>query len=310
MFRRVTLFVLTNLAIMAVLSLVLELLTQIPAVEEALSDGEFDSEILYWLVPAAVFGMGGSFLSLAMSKRIAKWSTGARVIQQPQNQMESWLLNVVAMHARNAGIGMPEVAIFPSPDPNAFATGMTRNRSLVAVSAGLMQVMAPEEVEAVLGHEIAHVANGDMVTLALLQGVLNTFVIFVSRAVGHLVDVVVFRQRRGRGIGYWLSVLVLQTALGILATLVVMAFSRWREYRADAGGARLAGAPRMAAALQRLRLNETRSELPQAMRAFGIHGGGVMALFSSHPPLEKRIARLMPPAPMGYGQPPYASPPR
>ena len=308
MFRRLGLFLLTNLAIMTVLSMVLLLITQIPEVEAALSDGEFDTELLYWLIPAAVFGFGGSMLSLFLSKSIAKWSTGAQVITHPQNQMEAWLLNVVAAHARNAGIGMPEVAIFPSADPNAFATGATKNSSLVAVSAGLMQTMAPDEVEAVLGHEIAHVANGDMVTLALLQGVLNTFVIFVSRAVGILIDTVVFRQRRGRGIGYWFSVFVLQTILGILATMVVMAFSRSREYRADAGGARLAGAHKMAAALQRLRLNETRSELPAGMRAFGIHGGGLLALFASHPPLEKRIARLAPPAPpAGYGAP-YAQP--
>lgn len=300
MFRRVTLFVLTNLAIMAVLSLVLELLTQIPAVEDALSDGEFDTELLFWLVPAAVFGFGGSLISLAMSKSIAKWSTGAQVIRQPQDPMQWWLMNVVGTHARNAGITMPEVAVYASDDVNAFATGMTRNSSLVAVSTGLLGSMPPEEIEAVLGHEIAHVANGDMVTLALLQGVLNTFVIFTSRAVGLLVDKVVFRQRRGFGIGYWVTVFVLQTVLGILATILVMAFSRWREYRADAGGARLAGPQKMAAALQRLLYVDRPAHLPQQMRAFGIRGGGVLGLFRSHPPLEKRIARLVQPAPAQY----------
>jgi heat shock protein HtpX len=297
MIRRVTLLVLTNFAIMIVLSVAVELLVQIPAVEDALSDGEFDTEIVYFLVVAAIFGFGGSFLSLALSKRIAKWTTGARVIVQPQDQGQYWLMNIVATHARNAGIAMPEVAIYPSDDVNAFATGMTRNSSLVAVSSGLLQSMAPEEIEAVLGHEIAHVANGDMVTLALLQGVLNTFVIFLSRAIGLVVDRVVLRQRRGTGLGYWVTVFVLQTVLGVLATLLVMAFSRWREYRADAGGARLAGPQKMVAALARLQSIHQPAHLPAAMRAFGIRGGGVLALFRSHPPLEKRIERLVRPTP-------------
>jgi heat shock protein HtpX len=295
MLRRVTLLVLTNFAIMIVLSIAVELLVQIPAVEDALSDGEFDTEIIYFLVVAAVFGFGGSFLSLALSKNIAKWTTGAHVIRQPQDQGQYWLMNVVAAHARNAGIGMPEVAIYPSDDVNAFATGMTKHSSLVAVSTGLLQSLAPEEIEAVLGHEIAHVANGDMVTLALLQGVLNTFVIFLSRVIGLAVDRVVLRQRRGTGIGYYLTVFVLQTVLGILATMLVMAFSRWREYRADAGGARLAGPQKMVAALARLQSIQQPAHLPAAMRAFGIRGGGVLALFRSHPPLEKRIERLMRP---------------
>ena len=296
MFRRITLLVLTNFAIMIVLSIAVELLTQIPAVEDALSDGEFDTEIVYFLVVAAVFGFGGSFISLAMSKSIAKWTTGARVITHPQDQGQYWLMNVVAAHARTAGIGMPEVAIYPSDDVNAFATGMTRNSSLVAVSTGLLQSMAPDEIEAVLGHEIAHVANGDMVTLALIQGVLNTFVIFLSRAIGLVIDRAVLRQRRGMGLGYYLTVFVLQIVLGILATMLVMAFSRWREYRADAGGARLAGPQKMVAALARLQGIHSPAHLPAAMRAFGIRGGGVMALFRSHPPLEKRIERLMRPA--------------
>jgi heat shock protein HtpX len=314
MFRRITLLVLTNFAIMLVLSLALEAVTQIPAVEEALSDGEFDTEIIYWLVAATVFGFGGSFISLAMSKSIAKWTTGAQVITHPQDQGQMWLMNVVASHARNAGIGMPEVAIYPSDDVNAFATGMSRNKSLVAVSSGLLQSMPAEEIEAVLGHEIAHVANGDMVTLTLLQGVLNTFVIFLSRVIGIAVDRVVLRQRRGTGLGYYLTVFVLQIVLGILATMIVMAFSRWREYRADAGGARLAGPQKMVGALQRLQSITAPAHLPAAMRAFGIRGGGVMALFRSHPPLEKRIQRLMqtprPPmqAPPGYAAPGFGAP--
>jgi heat shock protein HtpX len=296
MFGRVSLFVLTNLAILLVFGIALELLTQIPAVEDALAqDGEFDTEVIYFLVVAVIFGFGGSFLSLAMSKRIAKWTTGAKVVVQPQDQGQWWLMNVVATHARNAGIAMPEVAIYPSDDVNAFATGMTRNRSLVAVSTGLLQAMAPEEIEAVLGHEIAHVANGDMVTLTLLQGVLNTFVIFLSRVIGLVVDKAVLRQRRGTGLGYYATVFVLQSVLGILATIVVMAFSRWREYRADAGGARLAGPHKMVGALQRLRSIDRPAHLPSAMRAFGIRGGGLIALFRSHPPLEKRLERLMRP---------------
>jgi heat shock protein HtpX len=319
MFRRVTLLLLTNFAIMIVLSAVVELLVQIPAVEDALSDGEFDTEIIYFLVVAAIFGFGGSFISLAMSKSIAKWTTGAQVIVHPQDQGQAWLLNVVAAHARNAGIAMPEVAVYASDDVNAFATGMTRNSSLVAVSTGLLQAMPADEIEAVLGHEIAHVANGDMVTLTLVQGVLNTFVIFLSRAVGLVIDRAVLRQRRGFGLGYYLTVFVLQLVLGMLATMVVMAFSRWREYRADAGGARLAGPHKMVSALYRLQSIHQPAHLPAAMRAFGIRGGGVFALFRSHPPLEKRIARLsqpQPPAPhappgMPYPQqPPYAQQPQ
>jgi len=310
MFRRVTLLLLTNLAIMLVLSVVVELLVQIPAVEDALSDGEFDTEIIYFLVVAAIFGFGGSFLSLAMSKSIAKWTTGAHVIVHPQDQGQAWLMNVVAAHARNAGIRMPEVAIYESDDVNAFATGMTRNASLVAVSTGLLQAMPADEIEAVLGHEIAHVSNGDMVTLALVQGVLNTFVIFLSRAVGLVIDRAVLRQRRGFGLGYYATVFVLQLVLGVLATMVVMAFSRWREYRADAGGAHLAGQGKMVAALYRLQSIHQPARLPAAMRAFGIRGGGVLALFRSHPPLEKRIARLaqpQPPAP--YAPYPPQAPP-
>lgn len=293
MFKRVVLLVLTNFAVMIVLSLALEALTQIPAVEDALSDGEFDTELLYWLVAACVFGFGGAFVSLAMSKSVAKWSTGAHVITQPQSEGQAWLLNVVAHHARNAGIGMPEVAIYPSDDVNAFATGMFRNSALVAVSEGLLQSMPADEIEAVLCHEITHVANGDMITLTLLQGVLNTFVIFLSRAIGLAIDKLVFRIRRGWGPGYYFSVFVLQTLLGVLATLVVMWFSRRREYRADEGGARLAGTHKMVNALARLRSISSPAHMPAQLRAFGIRGGGVLALFRSHPPLEKRIEHLM-----------------
>ena len=292
MLKRVGLLVLTNFAVMIILSAALEALTQIPAVEDALSDGQFDTELYFWLAAAAFFGFGGAFVSLALSKTIARMSTGAQVIVQPRSEGEAWLLGVVARHAQGAGIGMPEVAIYPSDDVNAFATGMFRNKALVAVSQGLLQSMAPDEIEAVLGHEIAHVANGDMVTLTLIQGVLNTFVIFLSRVIGLVVDKVVFRQRRGWGIGYYATVFVLQLVLGVLATIIVMAFSRWREYRADAGGARLAGPQKMMAALARLRTITAPTHLPSQMRAFGIRGGGVLALFRSHPPLEKRLERL------------------
>ncbi len=290
MFKRVVLFVLTNLAVIFLLNIVLFLLQRTGLIDPRLL-GNHGS----LLVMAAVFGFGGSFISLLMSKFIAKMSTGAHVIEAPRSSDEAWLLETVRRHAERAGIGMPEVAIYDSPEPNAFATGATRNSALVAVSTGLLRRMRREEVDAVLGHEISHVANGDMVTLTLLQGVLNTFVIFFSRIIGSIVDSALRGRdddRRGGGMGYFLAVMVSQIALGLLASIIVAWFSRWREFRADAGGANLAGRRNMISALRALK-GESDAALPQSMQAFGIRGGGgFMSLFASHPPLDERIQRL------------------
>jgi heat shock protein HtpX len=248
------------------------------------------------LVFAAIFGMGGSLISLLMSKWIAKRSVGAQVIEQPRTQAERWLVETVQRQARAAGIGMPEVALYDSPEPNAFATGANRNAALVAVSTGLLEQMSADEVEAVLGHEVSHVANGDMVTLSLIQGVLNTFVIVLSRVVGYLVDQFLSRgENRGPGIGYWITSMILEIVFGLLASLIVMWFSRHREFHADAGGARLAGRGKMIAALERLQQLHEPSQLPSQMAAFGINGGlgdGLRKLLMTHPPLEERIAAL------------------
>ena len=287
--KRVLLFLLTNIAVLVVLSVVLQLL----GVQRILDEQGVGLDTRNLLVFAAVFGMGGSFISLAMSKWVAKRATGARVIEQPSNDAEAWLLQTVSHQAQAAGIQTPEVAIFPSDSPNAFATGARRNAALVAVSTGLLRGMKKDEVEAVLGHEVSHIANGDMVTLALIQGVVNTFVLFLSRAIGHVVDRVVFRTERGYGPGYLITVIVTQIALGILASIVVMWFSRRREFRADAGGARLAGSNKMIAALERLKSASQGEPLPAQLDAFGISGkSGMMRLFLSHPPLEERIERL------------------
>jgi heat shock protein HtpX len=247
------------------------------------------------LIMSAVIGFGGSFISLAMSKWMAKRATGARVIVSPANSTESWLLNTVQRLAQNAGIDMPEVAVYDAPDMNAFATGARRNSALVAVSSGLLRGMKQDEVEAVLAHEISHVANGDMVTLTLVQGVVNTFVIFLSRIVGHIIDRVVLKNDRGYGIGYFLSVLVAQLLLGILASVIVMWVSRHREFRADAGSASLVGKQPMINALARLDRSQP-AALPQALQAFGISGkragSGLTRLFLSHPPIAERIAAL------------------
>jgi len=287
---RIVLFVLTNLAVMALLTIVVKL-TGIDAY--AYRRGGLDLQSL--LVLSAVLGMGGSFISLAMSKWMAKMSVGARVITQPANATEAWLVDTVRRHADKAGIGMPEVAIYEAPEMNAFATGMSKNSSLVAVSTGLLQSMDREQVDAVLGHEISHVANGDMVTMALLQGVLNTFVIFLARVIGTIADRALSgnRDNGGGGLAYFAIVMVLQVVLGALASLIVMAFSRWREFRADAGGARLAGRGAMISALERLAGNRGENTLPKAFAAFGISGeGGIARLFMSHPPLAERIAAL------------------
>lgn len=286
--KRIVLFLATNLAVVFVLSIVVHV---VGADRWLYANG---LNIQQLLIFCAIFGMGGAFISLAMSKWIAKMSTGARVIDQPQNSAEAWLLQTVQRLARSANIGMPEVAIYDGPEMNAFATGMSKNSSLVAVSSGLLHGMAQDEVEAVLGHEISHVANGDMVTLTLLQGVLNTFVMFLARVIGYVVDNAMRsdRDRGGGGFGYFITVMVLQFVFGILATMIVCWFSRYREYRADAGGAHLAGKRKMIGALQRLAAGHEVSTLPQQMSAFGINGGGVRQLFATHPPIEQRIARL------------------
>lgn len=290
-FTRIALFVLTNLAVVLVLAVVLRLLGIGQILDEA--GGGLDYGAL--LVLSIVIGFAGSLISLAMSKWLALRSTGAQVITQPRNETEAWLLGTVQRLAREAGIGAPDVAIYPSADVNAFATGARRNRALVAVSAGLLQSMRRDEAEAVLAHEVAHVANGDMITMMLLQGVVNTFVIFLSRVVGHIVDRTVFRTERGHGPGFFITAIVAQIVLGILASVIVMWFSRRREFRADAGAARWRGAPGMIAALRRLKAIHEPAALPDSLRAFGIRGGtgrGLMRLFMSHPPIEERIAAL------------------
>jgi heat shock protein HtpX len=284
--KRIVLFLATNIAVLLVLSLVINLL----GVGRFLSQQGIDYGTL--MVFSAVIGFGGAFISLLMSKPIAKWSTGARVIDGSEGPTESWLVHAVQRLAQHAGIGMPEVALYEGA-PNAFATGAFRNSALVAVSTGLLQSMGRDEVEAVLGHEVTHVANGDMVTLTLIQGVLNTFVVFLSRIVGYFVDRVVFKTERGVGMGYYITVIVCQIVFGVLASIIVAWFSRRREFRADAGSARLLGTPQpMVAALARLGGLEP-GALPASMKASGISGGGgVMALFATHPPIEERIAAL------------------
>jgi heat shock protein HtpX len=289
--KRIVLFLLTNIAVLLVLSIVLRLL----GVDSIFARNGVDLDLRALLIFAAVFGMGGSFISLALSKFMAIHAMRAHVIDSPQNDAEAWLVRTVQHHAQAAGIGMPQVAIFASDAPNAFATGARRDHALVAVSTGLLQRMNRNEVEAVLGHEITHVANGDMVTLALIQGVVNTFVIFLSRVIGFLVDNMLRRGDRenhyGPGPGFFIASLVAQVLLGFLATIVVCWFSRQREFRADAGGARLAGTPNMIGALERLKAGQPQP-LPEALRAFGIAGNGVMRLFATHPPLDERIAAL------------------
>jgi len=283
--KRVGLFLLTNIAVLVVLSVVASLL----GVNRYLTQNGLNLEALLGF--AAVFGMGGAFISLLMSKWIAKRSTGAQVLTQPRTASESWLLATVQRQAQIAGIGMPEVAIYEAPEPNAFATGANRNKALVAVSTGLLNSMKQDEVEAVLGHEISHVANGDMITLTLIQGVLNTFVIFAARAIGYVIDKAVFKNERGIGVGYMLTVFVLEMLFGVLAAIIVAWFSRQREYRADAGGAHLAGRPKMVAALERLAGAYGQTTLPKQITAFGINGG-IKSLFATHPPIAQRIARL------------------
>ena len=278
MFKRVFLFLATNMAVLALVSIVMSIL------------GVNSQQFGGLLVMAALFGFGGSIFSLLISKWMAKRSTGAQVIETPRNEAEQWLVATVRRQAQAAGIGMPEVAIYDAPDINAFATGANRNNALVAVSTGLLHNMTRDEAEAVLGHEVAHVANGDMVTMALLQGVLNTFVIVLSRLVGRAIDGYL-GNRDGNGIGYFASVFVLDMVFGLFASMIAMWFSRHREFRADAGGASLAGRHKMIAALERLAQTHGASTLPKQVAAFGI-SGGMSGLLRSHPPLEDRIAAL------------------
>lgn len=287
--KRVLLFVVTNIAVILVLSIVVKI---VGADQFLYANG---INYVSLLIFAAIFGFGGSFISLAISKWMAKWSTGAQVIVQPRSEAEIWLVNTVKKQASMAGIGMPEVAVFESDSPNAFATGMNRNSALVAVSTGLLHTMTRNEVEAVLGHEISHVANGDMITLSLIQGVVNTFVIFISRVVGYFVDRVILKNEEGHGLGFFITTIVAQIVFGILASVIVMWFSRQREYRADAGGAKLAGVGSMISALESLK-RSTHEPLPDQMTAFGISGKpskhGLKLLFMTHPPLEDRIEAL------------------
>lgn len=289
---RILLFLATNIAVMVLVSIVFNLL----GLQGILAANGVDLNLGALLVMCGVFGFGGSFISLLLSKWMAKRGTGTRIIEQPRTREEQWLVETVAELAKEAGVGMPEVGIFPSEAANAFATGWNRNAALVAVSAGLLQRFRPEEVRAVLAHEIGHVANGDMVTLTLIQGVVNTFVMFFARIIGHTVDRVVFKTERGYGLGYYAVTIVAELVLGILASMIVFWFSRWREYRADAAGGRLAGKGAMIAALQRLRAEQgLPQDLPGELTAFGISEQlkeGFSALFRSHPPLEDRIRAL------------------
>ncbi|MGA7298333.1 MAG: protease HtpX [Rhodanobacteraceae bacterium] len=296
---RVFLFVATNIAVLALLSIICKIF----GIDQYAAARGYGG-LVPLLVFAAVIGMGGSFISLAMSKWVAKRMTGAQVIENPSSEAERWLLATVRQHAQSAGIGMPEVAVYDAPEMNAFATGMRKDKAMVAVSTGLLHGMDREQLKAVLGHEIGHVANGDMVTLALVQGVLNTFVIVLARVIGGIVDNWLSggRDTRGGGIAYFVIVIVLQIVLGIFASMIVMAFSRWREFRADAAGAHLAGRSSMISALERLRANHGENTLPKQMAAFGISGhiaGGFKRLFMSHPPLEERIAALQATSPVG-----------
>ncbi len=289
--KRIFLFLLTNIAILAVLFVVLNLL----GVESILDQQGVGLDYRSLLIFAAVLGFGGSFISLAISKWMAKRLTGTKVITSPKNEVESWLIRTVRQQASRLGLGMPEVGIFDSEAPNAFATGMSRNKALVAVSTGLLRSMNQDEVEAVLAHEMSHVANGDMITLTLIQGVLNTFVIFLSRVVGHFVDRLILKNEEGHGIGFFVATIVAQIVFGILASIIVMWFSRQREFRADAGGAKLAGQEKMISALEKLKKG-IKEPLPDQMASFGINGKAdgfdFKTLFMSHPPLDKRIAAL------------------
>ncbi len=288
---RIGLFLATNAAVLVLISIVF----QVFGIEGILDNNGVDLNLNALLVMSAVIGFSGSFISLAISKWSAKKGMGVNVIETANNQNEQWLLSTVQRQAERAGIGIPEVGVFESPQPNAFATGINRNNALVAVSTGLLQHMTRDEVEAVLAHEVSHVSNGDMITMGLIQGVVNTFVIFLSRVIGFFVDRVIFKTRSGMGIGYYITSILAQIVLSILASTIVMWFSRWREFHADAGAAELAGRQKMIAALKRLQFVNDPQYLPGEFSSFGISGGigsGLKSLFMSHPPLEKRIKAL------------------
>lgn len=288
--KRILLFVLTNIAVMVVISLMWMIVSSVFGLGQIQSKDGLNLTSL--LVFSVLVGFTGSFISLMMSKWIAKRSVGAVVIEQPRNSQESWLVETVRRQANAAGINMPEVAIYDSPEINAFATGPSRNNALVAVSTGLLNYMSSDEAEAVMAHEIGHVANGDMVTLTLIQGVVNTFVVFFAYVIGYFVDRVILKNEEGQGLGFFIANIVAQIALGFLASAVVMWFSRQREFRADAAGAKFAGKQKMIAALEKLKAMHEPSHLPEQMAAFGINGGDIQKMFSSHPPLDERIAAL------------------
>lgn len=292
MFSRIGLFLITNIAVLAVLSVSMRVL----GIDQMLAAEGIGINMTGLLIMAAIIGFAGSFISLALSKWMAKRSMGVQLIEQPSNSHERWLVETVRRQAEMAGIGMPEVGVFDSPQPNAFATGMSRNNALVAVSTGLLHNMTQDEVEAVLGHEVSHVANGDMITMGLIQGVLNTFVIFISRVIGTFVDRVIFKNERGFGIGYFIVSIIAELILGVFAAMIAAWFSRKREFKADEGGAKLAGKYKMIAALQKLQQGQAVAEdMPGELAAFGISGGlkqGIAAALMTHPPLEERIAAL------------------
>jgi len=288
---RIMLFLATNAAILVVITIVFNVL----GLQGVLAQNGVDLDLKALLVMSGIVGMSGSLISLALSKFMAKKSMGVKIIETPQSATERWLLATVDKQAREANIGMPEVGVFNSSQPNAFATGMSKNNALVAVSSGLLETMKRNEVEAVLGHEISHVANGDMITLSLVQGVVNTFVFFFASIIGHLVDRLVFKTQRGHGPAYYVTQIIAQVCLSILASMIVMWFSRWREFHADSGGAQLSGRENMVGALRALQRINKPKDLPGEFAAFGINGGlghGIKKLFMSHPPLEKRIAAL------------------
>ena len=289
--QRIFLFLATNIAVLVVFGFVLRLFGVNSLLDAQGVNLDYNALLIY----AAALGFSGALVSLALSKWTAKRMTGARVIENARTDEERWLVETVARQAKQAGIGMPEVAVYDAPDMNAFATGARRNRALVAVSTGLLRKMQKNEVEAVLAHEVSHVANGDMITLALIQGVINTFVIVLSRIIGHLVDRLILKNQRGHGPGFWITAIIAELVLAVLASIIVMWFSRRREFRADAGGAHLAGSENMIAALQRLKTAVREPHLPDQMAAFGISGmlgSGVKKLFMTHPPLDARIAAL------------------
>lgn len=288
--KRILLFVLTNIAVMVVISLMWMIVSSVFGLGQIQSKDGLNLTSL--LVFSVLVGFTGSFISLMMSKWIAKRSVGAVVIEQPRNSQETWLVETVRRQANAAGIKMPEVAIYDSPEINAFATGPSRNNALVAVSTGLLNYMSSDEAEAVMAHEIGHVSNGDMVTLTLIQGVVNTFVVFFAYVIGYFVDRVILKNEEGQGLGFFIANIVAQIALGFLASAVVMWFSRQREFRADAAGAKFASKNKMIAALEKLKAMHEPSHLPEQMAAFGINGGDIQKMFSSHPPLDERIAAL------------------